>query len=679
MIHFITNQTQIEEYNFKKATIQDLKDYVATKSTLGVDTETTGFDCHNDNVLLLQIGDFDNQYVIDCTTIDLKEFKEILEDKTKVFLYHNAKFDLRFLYKKGIFPFENVYDTFLAERVLYCGIDSHLKSLQACVYRYFKHNMSKEERGLIHKLGIYNSKIIEYSANDVKFLEGIREFQLKKAEELGILNTIKLENLFVSVLAYIEFSGIKLNTEGWLVKCEEDLKEMQKLEEELNCLVIALNEPKFLREGDLFNPEIGCGILWSSSMQVIPLMEHLGLNVWTIDKKTGKEKKSVDKKILQSQKDVNPIVSKYIEYQEKAKLVSTYGKDFLKHINKSTGRIHTNFTQIMNTGRLSSGKENPKELKPGEVNMQNIPSGKERTYFVPEKDCDLIVSDYTGQETMVLCHYAKDPNYTDYVTNPGKDLHSFMARLIFEELKNLSDKEIKKNHPDKRSFVKPGTFCIPYGGTGYTISQNLGISKELGEKVYSEYMKHFSGLNKYFERVMEISINQGYVLINPITGRKWFFTNTELYKSTKKRLESYSNGKRGSEFQGLSAGFWDVYKKEKQEDSDKFKEIKLILTQYFKTRGQMGRIGLNSPIQGTSADISKLAGIRMFRWILNNNLINIVKICIPLHDEYVLECPKELSEKVSDMVQAEMEGAAKYFCDFVNIAAVPKITNKWEH
>lgn len=672
----------MEEYDdIMVSNLDYMFDYFKDKEIIGVDSETEGFDVFDKNILLLQLGDYDNQFVIDCTTINIeKELKEFLEDKSKVFIYHNAKFDLKFLFHRNIIPFENVYDTFLAERVLTNGDPTHRKSLQECVYRYFKVRMSKEERGLIHKLGIYNSRIITYSALDVKYLIGIRDFQLKKAKDLDVTKTIKLENLFVSVLTYVEYGGIKLDVEGWREKSKEDLKEMIKLEEELNEMVISMDKPKYLKDPDLFNPNPSCNIMWSSQKQVIPLFEELGLNLLVVDKKTGKEKKSIESKVLASQMDMHPIIPLFTKYQKAAKLVSTYGMGFLDHINPKTGRIHTNFNQIINTGRLSSGKEDPKNAKPGEVNMQNIPSGRERTYFVPDKGNSFVVADYSSQETRVLCYYARDEAYSEYITDPEKDLHSFMARLIFpKELGHLTDMEIKDNHPDKRQFAKSATFAIPYGGTGYTIAVNLGISPELGEQVYDGYMKYFKGLKKYFDEVSNKAIQLGYVLINPKTGRKWFLSKRDIFKATKSRLEAYSDGTPGKPFQGLSSGYWNVYREEKQKDSVKFKEMKAIMATYFKIRGTWSRIGLNSPVQGTSADMSKLAGVRMFRWILDNNLFNTVKICVPLHDEYAVETPEHLEKEVSKMVQESMESAAEVFCPDVGIKAKPVIGKAWDH
>lgn len=686
MIHFITQQSSLYSYpDIALSTIQNLLDYCKDKKVLGVDTETTGFDPHTDRLLMLQIGDEHRQYVIDATTVDVRLLKDLLEDESKIFIMHNAKFDLRFLFKAGIRMQTNVYCSFLAERVLSCGIDSHLKSLQACVERYLKLTLSKEERGLIHKLGIYDSKIIKYAAKDVEYLGRIRDYQLQKAQELEVTNTIELENLFVPVLAYIEYCGFKLDQVAWAKKSEEEIPLLHDLERELNQMVVELGNPKFLAPPDLFNTEPSCVIQWSSGKQVAPLFKSLGLNLLVINDK-GKEVDSVEKKVIEPQKDLHPIVGKFLEYQAMAKKVSTYGHNFLKHVNETTGRIHTNFTQIINSGRISSGKEDDKNPKPGEVNMQNIPSGKERSCFVPERGNNFVVADYSGQETQILNYYAKDPKYTEYVSQPDKDLHSFMARLIDmakygdqSEMRALSDMEIKDQYKQERTDAKPGTFCIPYGGSGFTIAENCGLTPEQGEWIYEEYMKYFSGLKKYFEKVKEKSLRQGYVLINPMTGRKWFYPNRDMLRGLTMRLESFSTGMPGKDFQGLSAGFWEYYRRHKALDDNKFREVKKILADYFKVRGGMERVGLNAPIQGTGADMTKLAGVRMFDWIMKNNLFGVVKICLTLHDEYVLECPEDISEQVAPVLKESMESAAKVFCPTVPIVAKPVVSKAWDH
>lgn len=639
MIYFVTNQSSVGEYDkIEPASVQDVLSYFRDKEEIQVDTETEGFDPFTKNLLLMQLGDRDNQFVIDCTTVDIEAFKNLLEDKSKILLLHNSKFDLRFLYKRGIIPFENIYDTYLAERIISCGIDSHKKSLEACAYRYLKVTLPKDIRGAIHKLGPYNSRVIEYAANDVKYLQDIRRHQLEKLKSLDLLNALKLENSFVSVLAYVEYCGVGIDVEGWKEKSKKDRETLLELEEELNQMVEALDNPTYLKAPDLFNPNPSCGLNWSSSKQLIPLFKELGLDLTTVDKKTKIEKDSIEAKILKPQQDKHPIVAKYLAYKKQEKLVSTYGLDFLRHINPVTGRIHTNFNQIMNTYRLSSGKADPKRARPGEVNMQNIPRGRERTFFIPANGNAFGVRDYSGQETRVLAELSGDKDYLDYSTNPEKDLHCLSATLLRPDIKNLSVAEIKAHYPEVRQQAKSISFAIPYGGNGATIAINLSLPISEGERIYKGFMSHFPHLNEYFEKVKEQTINQGYVLINTLTGGKSFFPQTDQYQSIKERLESYVGHQNpsGRTFKGLSNEFWKFYTHHKSKQSDTYIDLKAMIAKYFRLQGSMERSGLNYPVQGTSAKMSKLAGIYFYRWILENNLWGTVKICVPLHDKILL-------------------------------------------
>ena len=112
-----------------------------------------------------------------------------------------------------------------------------------------------------------------------------------------------------------------------------------------------------------------------SSKQVIPFMQSLGVDTQIKDKQSGLMKNSVDKKVLVPQKNKHDIIKTYIEYTEHQKVVSTYGENWFEYINSSTKRVHSNYTQIMNTGRLSSGQKGNKKKGFAQMpNMQNIPS-----------------------------------------------------------------------------------------------------------------------------------------------------------------------------------------------------------------------------------------------------------------------------------------------------------------
>ena len=655
------------EINFEgiqKASVEDVFRYFEDKREIGVDTETTGLEVFTNDLLTLQLGDYENQFYIDCTTIPVETFKELLE--TKLIVLQNAKFDLKYLYKHGIRPHRNIYDTFLAERVLTMGLSFHRKSLYANVKRYFGVELDKSFRTRIKEIGLFKEHVIRYGCDDVKYLLPLKNRQEPLLEERGLTKALALDNQFVSVLAYIEFCGVYIDQDKWIAKCKKDMEVYTDKFNKLDQFVIDnFKGTKYVEGPTLFSSEFTCKINWNSPQQVIPMFEELGIDVTVYEK--GVVKKSLEVSILEIQKNVHPIVPVFLEYQKAKKLVTTYGYDFLKHVNPVTGRIHTNFTQLMNTGRLSSGKdkENTEKTEAGEVNMQNIPAGEERTCFVPEDGNDHVVADYSNQESRVLADFANDPKFTDYISNPEKDLHSFMASLIFDELKGLSQQEIKKNHSDLRSEAKPATFTIPYGGNGTTIAHDLSLSKKKGDEIYENFMNTFPGLKNHFEEVKADVLRKGYITINKITERKSYIPGFEQFKAQKKRMNE---------------NFWNLYRAEKEIDSDIYhNELKGFVSKHYRWKGNIERTGLNFPVQGTSADISKLAGIYLYDWIVNNSLWGIVKICVPLHDEYLVECPKNLSHMVKTMLEDSMIKAAKVFCNNIPFPVTAVIADHWTH
>lgn len=402
MIYYISNQpplfklTEDIEYKDLDFCIQYFKDI----KYIGVDTETTGFSPHSDKLLLVQLGTFTDQFVID-NSIDFTLLKPLLEDTSKVFLLHNAKFDLRFFYKLQIIP-TNVYDSYLAEKLLYLGYPSgvHLNSLTACTERYLGIKLQKEIRGVIHREG-NSERVIKYAAEDVKYLELVMNSQMELIKEKQLLRALKIECNFVKVLAYIEYCGIYLDKEKWLSKMKNDNNILNQYRNQLNEWVLKNGDPNFInndRQGDLFLgfPKPTCNINWSSPQQVIELFKSLGLNLLVKDKTTGLIKNSVEATVLLPQKDKSSIIPIYLDYKQAEKIVSTYGQSFIDAINPSTGRIHSQFNQLMDTTRLSCGGED-KNTKKKYLNLQNIPSDFEtRSCFTAVKDSVLIDCDYTA-------------------------------------------------------------------------------------------------------------------------------------------------------------------------------------------------------------------------------------------------------------------------------------------
>lgn len=669
MIYLVTGQQEMfTPVGYSMATVTEALEYLNTLDIIGYDSETRGFDPYTCELLSIQLGDGNKQFVVDTNTININLFKQLLE--TKELIMHNAKFDLRFLYHKQIVP-KKIFDSFLVERILTTGIDTARRSLDAVAYKYCKIELDKSIRGNIHREGL-SGRVIKYAADDVKYLHQIKRKQEVALAEKNLTRTASLDNEFVLVLAYIEYCGMYLNPEEWQKKCNDDLKDMQAIKDKLDQFILDNSDkyPQFVdNQLSLFDEGITCRINWNSEKQVIPLFKSLGIDTLTKDKETGFMKDSIDKKVLGPQKKKHPLVGIYLEYKENQKEVSTYGENWFEYINKVTGRIHSNYTQIMNTGRLSSGqKGKPKQGIPQQPNMQNIPSdNRTRSCFQAQPGNLLIVSDYSGQEQIVLANKSMDKDLLNFYAQGLGDMHSFIASKIFPELSGLSLDEIKDQHKQKRQIAKGAGFAINYGGTGITIAQNLSLSLEEGEEVYKAYFKAFPGLANYFKQEKQRALSLGYIQFNDISNRKCFIPFFEEYQKLHKEIYE-------------TEGFWDNYKLEKSQDSTIFKSyFKPKVREYFMKRGDIERMSLNYPIQGSSADITKLAGIYFFRYLLENNLM--FKVLLPnvVHDEWIVEAPEELAEELAYVLKDCMERAGDLFCKAVKLNADPCITKFWKH
>jgi DNA polymerase-1 len=624
---------------------------------IGFDIETLGFDPYTDRIVCIQIGNARAQFVIDTGTVDIQLFKEILE--TRTLIGHNLKFDIRFLLHQRIIP-SRVFDTFLAEKTTHLGLESHRCSLAECTARYLGLIMDKTERGKID--GKFTYEFIIYSATDVAYLHELKKIQEKKIQELGCAVSIELDNKFVIVLSYIEYCGMKLDVSKWMNRLE---RIKQESDHHLSILedFVTKNYRKFVEEQiDMFQTKVKTKINWNSAAQVIKLFTLMGVDTEVIV--DGQVKHTTESSQLVPQVDKFPILDTYIKYKECQKNIGTYGENWIKMINPVSGRIHTQYKQLMNTGRLSSGGKNiaTKESYP---NFQNIPSDEEtRSCFVAEEGNVLIGCDYTGQEQIVLVNKCLDENLLEFYRKDLGDMHSFVASKMYAELDGLPLDEIKKKHKDKRQAAKVAGFAINYGGSGKGIAEQLGLSLEQGQHIYESYFNAFPGLKNYFEEAKKFGTTNGYVLISEVTGKRSFVDNYKDYLELKKKQDN---------------AFWEKYKKHKKSNTPTYKEMKKEVQIVSQKRGAIERMSLNFPIQGESAEITKLAGIYFWKkFLLPNNLVFTVKFINAIHDEYLLECPKGLAEECAEELKKAMETAGDKFCKTVKLKAEPKISLYWE-
>jgi DNA polymerase-1 len=462
MIYLITNRTEIPEFRsvdfIQRCTLEQSLEYLEKLDWIGFDSETGGFDYFLDPIYTIQLGNREHQFVIDTVTVDISLFKTLLTEKGLI--GHNLKFDLKFLYVNGIFP-TKVYDTFLGEKTLVLGIDSHKCSLAACVDRHIGVHLDKEERANIN--GKLTTEFILYSAKDVEYLHEIREIQLKKLAEVGSLVSIDLDNEFVKVLAYTEFCGMHLNQGMWKKKMIEVQSSLKIAEDTLNQFILNHNMQEFItNQLDLFSTGTKVTINWNSPQQVVQFFQKLGVDTKVVEK--GVEKDTIEANHLFKFKNRVPIIETYLEYKQAQKDLGTYGDNWLNQIHPTTGRLHTQFKQLMNTGRLSSGGKNTK-TKESYLNFQNIPSDEEtRNCFTAEEGNVIIGCDYTGQEQIVLVNKCLDHNLLEFYDKDLGDMHSFVASKMYDELEGLTLDEIKKKHKEKRQSAKVAGFAIELFG-----------------------------------------------------------------------------------------------------------------------------------------------------------------------------------------------------------------------
>lgn len=445
MIQVVTNNRELFDFpEFEYISLEQAVKEVESWDRIQFDTETGGRNPHICDLLCAQFGNkaVGKQIVIDCSSIDIRAFKKALE--TKLIIGQNLKFDCQFLYKYEIIP-TNTWDTMIAEQVLYLGYpyvkmtdaeykfenydfpyhrtsDGYLTlsfALDALCKKYLNIEMDKTVRGEIIWRG-FDSAVIKYAAMDVVPLEDIYEKQIQAAKYKNCLKAVELQCRVVPTMAYLEWCGIKLSEEKWQKKMEEDSDALNQAENDLNKWLVekSKTDARFKPyvhinlQGDLFSgfdSEPKVSISWSSPKQIIPIFQLLGFNTEVKDKKSSDMKDSIMEKVLSTQKGIDDeFLKKYFLYQEKKKVVTTYGQQYLDAINPKTGRIHSTFRQIgADSSRMACGsKESDTDLaklkKISEsrckyVQLQNLPADDvTRGAFVPNNGNLMTSCDYSA-------------------------------------------------------------------------------------------------------------------------------------------------------------------------------------------------------------------------------------------------------------------------------------------
>ena len=303
-------------------------------------------------------------------------------------------------------------------------------------------------------------------------------------------------------------------------------------------------------------------------------------------------KRSTAVEVLAVLKNYHPLPEEVLKYRHLAKLKNTYVDAIPNYVNKETGRVHTSLNQtIAATGRLSSTSPN----------FQNIPirteTGREvRKAFVPQNsDWVILSADYSQVELRIMAHYSQEPELIK-AFEENSDIHSRTAALV----NGITEAEVT---PDQRRSAKVVNFGIMYGAGPYRMSQELGISMADAKILIDNYFATYPGIRKYMDETISLARDRGYV--------------ETLYKRRRKTGN-------------LDASNRNIVQAEE-------------------------RVAINMPIQGTAADIIKIAMINIHNKMESENYQS--KMILQIHDELLFECPKAEVDKLAAMVVEKMEGA----------------------
>jgi DNA polymerase-1 len=618
---------KIGDYNYC-----NLEDMVLP-DTIAYDSETTSLKPILGDIFAIQLGTGENNYLIHCydNNYGPKDVIPYLEGKTLI--GHNLLFDLGFLYKYGFYP-TSTKDTFIASKLLYNGIMEYRHDFGAVFYRELGIIYDKTEQKNIHSVKLSTQTSIQYCFNDVDRLIELHNFLENKLYQQGYKETYDLHCKHIQALAYIEQCGVPLSEKAWLSKVEKD-KEVKK-EKELQVIEYIYNNLPQFRDNqiDMFDTSKRLKISISSAKQMIDVFKELKINIITSE---GKE--SIGEDIIN--KSSHEFVKIWLEYQSASHDVSTFGQNILDKVIQ--GRIYSTYNPILDTARISTRR--------GDINTLNLPANQRTRECIEAKEgFQMIVSDYAGQENIVGADISGDEMMIASVVQ-DLDLHCAFARVLYsEELQDLSDEEIIKDHKSKRNSAKAPRFLFAYGGNAFTLHQNEGIPIERAQQIENSFKELHSGLYETGNKKLQEATKLGY--IESALGFKLHLPYYKEYKELETKI------------QAITKDDWDLYKIGKKEYREQFrkKELKedyVVINQqaynfyknnksniskYFKLKSQYMRLCLNNPVQATSAHQTKQATIALFNFIKKNNHIGKAKIVLVVHDEIVMEVEDNLTE-----------------------------------
>ena len=551
--------------------------------TLSLDTETTGTDAMTAELVGLSfaVEEFEAYYIPvppereeAQKIVDI--FKPAYENPSSLKTGQNIKYDMLVLARYGVDIKGKMFDTMVAHYVLQPELPHNMDALAE---QYLGYSTIKIEE-LIGPKGkkqknmrdLPPGDVYEYACEDADVtlrLKNALHDELVRNDAIQLFEEVEMP--LVRVLAAMELTGVRIDTETLRETSELFTLRMNKLEEEV-----------FALAGESFN--------LSSPKQVGEILfDKLKIDERAKRTKTGQYVTSEE--VLEKLRPRHEIVDRILNYRGLKKLTSTYVDSLPTLINPSTGKIHTSFNQtVTSTGRLSSS--NP--------NLQNIPvrgdDGKEiRKAFIPEPGCTFFSADYSQIELRIMAHLSGDKHMIEAFLE-GDDIHASTAAKIYH-------KPIGDVTHDERRKAKTANFGIIYGISVFGLAERINVPRSEARELIDGYFATYPRVREYMDESIERARRQGY--IETLLRRRRYLPDINSRNAI--------------------------------------------------VRGYAERNAINAPIQGSAADIIKIAMVRIYNRFISENLRS--TMMLQVHDELNFSVVPEEREIVEQIVIHEMENA----------------------
>lgn len=507
----------------------------------------------------------------------LEQLRSLFERQEVLWIGQNIKYDLLILKNYGFDLSGNHFDTMLAD---YAIEPEAKRNMDLLAIKYLNYQpisieslIGKKGKGQGNMRDVAVELVKEYAAEDADVTLQLKQVFEPMVKEKQVEDLFyKVENPLASVLAGMEFEGVKI-----------DVDFLQEYSKELAREISIAEDSVYRQAGVKFN-------LASPKQLGEVLFDKMKLDDKAKRTKTGQYATGED--VLQKLRVRHQIVDDILIFRELSKLKSTYSDSLPQMVNPKTGRVHTSFNQsVVVTGRLSS-------INP---NLQNIPirtdRGREirKAFIARDADYTLLSADYSQIELRVVAAISGDENMIE-AFRAKKDIHRATAAKVY----GISEEEVTF---EMRRHAKAVNFGIIYGQSAFGLAENLGISRGDAKTIIDNYFAQYRSIKQYMDESKKFAQSHGYV--QTLMGRRIKLADINSANQT--------------------------------------------------VRGFAERVAINAPIQGSAADMIKLAMIKIHHELKAQKLKT--KMILQVHDELVFDVPKEETEQVKSLVLHCMENA----------------------